>query len=350
MNDQSRNRRETADDAARAEAAQRLLRAQASGIDPGDDLGNVAWRREDLAHDNAFRHVAQAWEDAAQLKSHPAYADLLGAPTLRERIVATWHWLLGSFQWAPVPRMAFASILAAAILAGAWFLVPGNPEYVSTQIAEVRDVPLDDGSVVTLGARSSLEVAGFSSTARTVRLARGEAFFSIAHDTTHPFVVLAGDTRIRVVGTKFNVRYDGGQVRVSVAEGIVEVTHADGSSEHIGRTGALASSVTLTAGQQVAVANTAPLPAPVTLQGASPGAWREGRLDYQDAPLSEIVADANRYRTGQIRIASPSLASERLTTSFGTTQIDQMLATLPETLPLTVQRNPDGTVNLIRRD
>lgn len=350
MNGNDQNRRETVDRAARAEAAARLLRAQAAGIDPGDDLSNVAWRREDGANDAAFRHVAQAWDDAAQLKSHPAYADLLGTPTLRERLVAAWRRLVSGLQWAPAPRLAFASALAVVILAGAWFLIPRDPQYVTTQIAEVRDVPLDDGSVVTLGARSSLEVAGFTSAARTVRLASGEAFFSIAHDTSHPFVVLAGDTRIRVVGTKFNVRYDNGQVRVSVAEGIVEVTHADGSSERIGGTAAPASSIRLIAGQQVAVANTAPLPAPITVQGASAGAWREGRLDYQDAPLSEIVADANRYRVGEIRIVSPSLADERLTTSFRTTQIDQMLATLPETLPLTVQRNPDGTIDLRRRD
>lgn len=349
MSGDNKNRREAADGVARAEAAERLVRAQAGGIEPGDDLGTAAWRREDAAHDAAFRHVAQAWDDAAQFKSHPAYADLLGTPTLRERVVAAWRWLGDALHWAPTPRLAFASVAAVVILAGAWFLIPRSPQYVTTQIAEVRNVPLDDGSVVTLGGRSSLNVTGFTNTARTVRLASGEAFFSIAHDTAHPFVVLAGDTRIRVVGTKFNVRYDGGQVRVSVVQGIVEVMHADGSSERIGETSP-AHAVRLIAGQQLAVSNTAPLPAPITVQGASPGTWREGRLDYQDAPLSEIVADANRYRAGEIRIASPSLAGERLTTSFRTTQIDQMLATLPETLPLTVQRNPDGTIDLRQRD
>lgn len=350
MSGDNQNQREIADGAARAEAAERLLRSQAAGVELGNDLETAAWRRENAANDAAFRHVTQAWDDLVQFKSHPAYAEFLGTPTLRERVVAAGRWLAEGLQWAPTPRSAFASALAVMILAGAWFFIPQDPQYVTTQIAEVRDVPLNDGSVVTLGARSSLNVTGFTNTVRTVRLASGEAFFSIAHDTIHPFVVLAGDARIRVVGTKFNVRYDRGQVRVSVLEGIVEVMHADGSAERTGETAAPAQMVRLTAGQQLAVTNTALLPAPVTLQGASPGAWREGRLDYQDAPLSEIVADANRYRSGEIRIASRSLAAERLTTSFRTTQIDQMLATLPETLSLTVQHNPDGTIDLLRRD
>lgn len=351
MSGDNRDRRNAADDATQAEAAERVLRAHRVGVDPEYDLATAEWRRENAANDAAFRHVAQAWNEAAQLKDHPAYAELLGTPTLRERAVGFWRELTAwPPQLVPGPRWAVAGALAVMILAGTWFLVPGAPTPVpapvyETQVAEIRQVPLNDGSVVTLGGRSSLDVVDFTASERTVRLAGGEAFFSVAHDADRPFVVLAGDTRIRVVGTKFDVRYDGRQVRVSVLEGIVEVTRADGSIERVMEAPAIPT-VRLTAGQQLVAASTIPLQAPEPVRGAQPGAWRDGRLDYQDAPLSEIIADANRYRQGEIRIVSPALANERLTTSFRTSQVDQMLETLPETLPLTVRRNPDGSVEL----
>lgn len=352
MNGKNQERRKAANTAVRTEAAERVVRAHGAGVDPHDDFTTVAWRREDAEREAAFRQVAQVWDDAARLKEHPAYADLLGTPTLRERLVAFWRSLTAYRPTlTPSPQWAVATVLAVMVLAGAWYLVPSAPgptPAYATQVAEVREVALDDGSVVTLGGRSALDVE-FTSAERTVRLDSGEAFFSVSHDAARPFVVLAGDTRIRVVGTKFNVNYDGDRVRVSVLEGVVEVMRADGSTERIASGTASPPLVRLTAGQQIVAANDAPLQAPEPVRSAPPGAWREGRLDYQDAPLSEIVADANRYRSGEIRIMSPSLASERLTTSFRTSQIDQMLDSLPETLPLTMRRNPDGSVELRSR-
>lgn len=356
MNGKNQERRNAANAAVQTEAAERVVRAHSAGVDPNDDFATVAWRREDAEREAVFRQVAQIWDEAADLNEHPAYADLLGAPTLRERAVAFWRRLTAPRPtFAPSARWAVATVLAVMVFAGAWYLMPSTPgpsasPVYATQVAEVREVPLDDGSIVTLGGRSALDVE-FTSTERTVRLASGEAFFSVSHDAARPFVVLAGDTRIRVVGTKFNVNYDGGRVRVSVLEGVVEVMRADGSTERIagGTAPAPASPVRLAAGQQLVAANDAPLQAPEPLRGSAPGAWREGRLNYQDAPLAEIVADANRYRTGEIRIMSPALANERLTTSFRTSQIDQMLDSLPNTLPLTMRRNPDGTVELRSR-
>ncbi|RIA46248.1 FecR family protein [Hephaestia caeni] len=295
------------------------------------------------------RHMKFAWREATRLPEHPDYADLLGTPTFRERFVEIWHRLSEARLPAiSAPRVGLACVVAVLIFSGVWILRPGGPDYV-TQVAEVREVPLVDGSVVTLGARSALDVA-FTNRERQVRLAKGEAFFAVSHDPERPFIVLAGGRRIRVVGTKFNVKYDGNRVRVSVLEGVVNVSRGSAASDR--SSGADRSAATPTVrvvgGQQLMVPATGPFARPQSLHGAEPGAWRKGRLDYQDAPLAEIVSDAARYYPHAIRISSPSLASERLTTSFRTTQIDQMLETLPNTLPIIVRRDEDGTVRLER--
>ena len=333
--------------ALRDEAAARLLDTHLSGRPPEDDRSLGAWRGEQAEHEAAFLSVNRTWDAAGELPDHPDYARLLGAPTWRERWVAFRERFAVPIQPVFRPRaMAFASAVIAIGLGSGWLALdrPWAPDY-QTKVAEIRQVPLKDGSVVTLGAQSSLDVA-FTSDVRRVSLAHGEAFFSVSKNPARPFIVEAGDTVIRVVGTKFNVNNEGGHVRVTVLEGIVEVMHAGGSTERIGAADPRLPKVRITAGQQAldSTAFTAPKIEPTPVVEA--GAWRAGRMSYQDATLAEIIADANRYRMGQIRIGSQALADERLTTSFRASQVDQMLDTLPDTLPVEVRRNADGTVDL----
>jgi len=96
---------------------------------------------------------------------------------------------------------------------------------IETRLAEIRDVTLPDGTVVTLGAKSRIDYK-FEDGLRTVVLAEGEAYFDVAPDKAHPFYVQAGDRLVRVVGTEFDVRQSASSVVVSVVEGVVEVIKA----------------------------------------------------------------------------------------------------------------------------
>lgn len=329
----------------REEAAARIVRAEAIGIAPDDDATLAAWRRGGKAREAAYSEVLGVWGAAGDLKEHPSYSELMGPPTLRERW-AEWRARArqAAGQMFRPQRLAFASVTAAFIGSAIFLTVdsPWEPDY-QTQVAQISEVPLADGSVITLGAKSSLDV-DFNAAARRVELVSGEAFFSVSKDRNRPFFVKAGDTSIRVVGTKFNVNHEAGRVRVSVLEGVVEVTQANGRTERI--EAAFTRKVTLSAGQQAIVGPAFPAPVVQPVPVTNPGGWREGRLSYQDAPLSDIIADANRYRTADIKLLSPSLGQERLTTSFKVSQIDQMLDQLPLMLPVKVERKADGTVNL----
>jgi transmembrane sensor len=78
---------------------------------------------------------------------------------------------------------------------------------VATVSGEIRHVLLPDGSVVVLNANSHLEYpAHFGSGNREVMLSDGEAYFQVAPDPSHPFVVTAGGLKTTVLGTSFNIR------------------------------------------------------------------------------------------------------------------------------------------------
>lgn len=337
----------------RDEAISRILAAHWSGVNPENDAALRAWRQCGPAYEAAFQEAREVWDSAAELRHHREYADLMGVPTLRERCVLACErlaeWLA---EWlAPVPRPAWAAMAALSILFASTMISldssrSDTPQY-ATRTAEMREVPLEDGSLVTLGARSKLAVK-FSVTVRHVQLGQGEAFFSVAKNTARPFVVEAGDTLIRVVGTRFNVNYSGERVRVTVLEGVVDLMRKDGSVERIAADLTIPK-VRLLAGQQAIDSTNLPMPHLEEARAVQPGGWRAGRFSYQDAPLAEIVADANRYRKGEIRIASTVLANERVTTSFTVAQVDQMLDTLADALPVQVQHNPDGSVDLLAR-
>lgn len=218
---------------------------------------------------------------------------------------------------------------------------PWSPP-VATQIAEVRDIELPDGSIVTLGADTSMELA-FNDAERRVRLSEGEAFFRIAHNAERPFFVETDDAIVRVVGTEFEVKSTPDRVRVTVAHGIVEV------SEPRRLTTLLSGARTfrLEARQEISVSRAAVQEIIVPAPPSEPAAWRDGFLVYQDASLAEVIADANRYSRTPIRIVDPELARLRVTASFPTEQIGQMLSSLEATMPLRVERTSEGEARLI---
>jgi transmembrane sensor len=273
-------------------------------------------------------------------------------------------------------RWAAGAGLAAAITGAAlWFLLA--PAYYATEVAEVRDIHLSDGSVVTLGARSSLSVA-FRLHERRVSLTSGIAYFSVTKNPSRPFIVRVGDKEVRVVGTKFEIRRDPTSMRVSVVQGTVWVMQVPERARETSRdaqpTVRLAATVTpptaatlpdgapiapslptptespeeriLTAGQQVTTALDGEIPGPQLMPHEEPAAWRHGRQVYVDTPLKDIIADANRYSRSPIEIADEGVATIRVSVTYPSDRIEDLVSALSRSLSLKVERREAGGIVL----
>lgn len=94
---------------------------------------------------------------------------------------------------------------------------------------EIFKVVLSDGTEVLLNSDSRLTYpVVFKGKERAVSL-EGEAYFNVAEDADHPFVVRSGGLCIRVSGTEFNVRhYDAQHASVTLVEGKVTVSDTCG--------------------------------------------------------------------------------------------------------------------------
>jgi transmembrane sensor len=98
-----------------------------------------------------------------------------------------------------------------------------EPLLFTTEIGEHREILLSDGTLLDLNTNSEIEV-DYSLERRKVRLIKGEAFFEVAHNTNRPFIVYAGETSVRAVGTAFVVRLMPKKFEVTVTEGKIELS------------------------------------------------------------------------------------------------------------------------------
>jgi transmembrane sensor len=122
-----------------------------------------------------------------------------------------------------------------------------------------------------------------------------------------------------------------------VVEGIVEVSRPNEPVQ------------TLTAGQQLTAQAGGGVTPPQQIRTPEPAAWRNGRLVYIDAPLSEIVADANRYSRTHIDLAGEGVENLRLSVTYRADQVDQMIESLPRSLPVELTRAESGHATLRAR-
>jgi len=139
----------------------------------------------------------------------------------------------------PVIPLLYYKVAAATVLViGCLFIFyrlkvnsAGDLAFVSTRAGEHRIIKLTDGSTIWLGAKSSIHYPlVFKEATREITF-EGEAFFEIAKDKKHPFVVHTGNTSTRVLGTSFNITALKNKSGIIVALITGKVAFTDGKTE-----------------------------------------------------------------------------------------------------------------------
>lgn len=305
---------------ARAEAARWITRLR---LDEGSDADReafAAWLAEDASHRLEFEAYARLWDELEVLKTLPASE------------------LAASRPRRPMGRIGLVLGLAALLL----LIVLGPPEWwgastesYRTAKGERETLHLADGSRIDLNTDSELRVT-LGRRRRQVDLLRGEAVFTVVHDTARPFEVAAGNGRVRALGTRFDVYLRPREVSVVVIEGSVAVTTTAVAEFSLG------------AGQQVAYTpngTTSPVEAADLLAATS---WLDGRLIFADRPLGEVIAEMARYHDIDISVADPELRMLKVNGTFKVHHLDRFLKTLESAFPIRVQRLGTQSVHLVR--
>ncbi|MGN6366346.1 FecR family protein [Asticcacaulis taihuensis] len=287
-----------------------------------------AWHDADPRHQGAYLRAEAAWTmlDRAEVMAHGdtlLARRALAEKVKRHRASVSRRYVMGG---------AVAASLTGAVAVG---YVLANRLSVATGVGELRSIPLKDRSIASVNTDSQIDV-DMTPQIRHVALVKGEAWFEVAKNPAVPFVVSAGDIRVRAVGTAFSVRRREGGADVLVTEGTVEAWNVNDKDKR----------VTLTAGHEAFVPVT-PETVEVTYRPEEVErklAWREREIVLNSETLAEAVAEFNRYNSRQIVIADPALGAQKLVGCLHVAQPETFARAVQTALNVPVSETDDRII------
>jgi transmembrane sensor len=293
-----------------------------------------AWLATDPRHHAAYLRLEKTWSRAEILKRLRPLDGIVD-----EQVIDKFGQQTPLFDTPKpsrprrMPWLAAAAAILVVTLGGAiWLFVARTGwEVYETEFGGFQRVVLADGSTAMLNTDSRIR-ARFSSDRREIVLDKGEALFTVSHDTHRPFDVTAADTVVRAVGTAFSVRLrDQKQVDVLVTEGRVAIDPPNDSiNTKLPEPVALPAVSTLTAGETVSVKAHRRLKVQKIADEdvTRKLAWTQGRIWFDRVTLAEAVAEFNRYNRRQMVIDDPAIANIHIGGAFEATDLDSFVAAL----------------------
>lgn len=307
-----------------------LLASYLSGEADGAQRRAVEdWAAEAPANADELRRMRALWDlgghavdvpgvnvDAAWARLENRIADAEGTGRVRSIGARTWT------RW-----LSAAAMVAMLVLAARWFFQPASTTYLAQ--AQPEQILLADSSRTVLFPGSKLkETMGKQ---RAISL-QGRAYFEVRRDEQRPFTVDAGDLRVTVLGTAFEVAdYDtAAYATVRVRTGHVRVV-------------AGADTMDLLAGDHVRydkqrhVLERRPAP-PMEVYGLRV-------LKFEGAPMARVVEQLETMYQVRITLGNERIANCRLTAEFNDEPIGSILDVIAQTFGLQVTKET-STFNL----
>ncbi|MCJ8055375.1 FecR family protein [Shinella curvata] len=285
----------------------------------------ASWRALSPDHERAYREVGSLWGDlgVAARELTDKVSDDLAVPLQK---IAHFRKDKRRSKAGPIVTGFLALFVGAT---WAWL---DHPHFVqnlaadfSTAKAERRAVTLADGSTVLMDADTAFD-ANISAAGRRVRLLRGSAYFTVQRSVV-PFIVEAGNGQASVLGTQFDVvLMNDSNVAVTLSSGSLEVAFSGDEN-----------AVVLKPGESIEY-NEAGLGTVRTVNLAESMAWHEGRLIFNNARLSDVLAQIERYRDGRIIVLGSELGEKRVSGNTSLENTEATIAALQASLGFRVTR------------
>jgi transmembrane sensor len=292
------------------------------GLSPDEEQALVDWISADLRRKGALLRARAAWSVLDRARALPKGAED------------------GSSSGLSIHRRHLFGIggsIAALLIAGYVWHLPGRADTYLTGTGEIRRVALTDSSLAVVNSQSEVKIR-YSAGARDVELTRGEAWFQVAKNKSRPFTVSVGPVRVQAVGTAFDVRRRDGVSEVVVTEGTVQIWSAISGAPPL-RLGANQRAV-------ISDAMGVELAALTSEQSQDQLAWRDGRIILDEITLGQAASEFNRYNHIKLSVAPP-LASQRIVGSFHIDDLEGFVSACTILTNARVERT-SGTITILK--
>ena len=332
------------------QAAEWFIRLRDRDLTRSDRRKFVRWLKQSPSHIAEFMRLCNLYGRVKRAK----------VPTLlpeeeASNVIALVQREPAPLEPQPEPQ-SFGSrklLVAAAVccfaLIGVIMNVVVSSNTIETRMGEWRKVQLADGSLVSAGPNTLVQV-DYSEGVRRIRLAHGEAMFEVVKDSARPFIVDAGGAIARAVGTRFGVDRLEDRVRVIVNEGKVAVVrgYQAAALEHdVDESVAIA----LVRDEVVEISMNAPT-VPLhkaTVNSTDALAWASGQRILQQSTVGVAVQEFNRRNRLQL-VVDPVVADWHVYGLFDAGDPEafaETLASMGEHIEL-VREGPD-TLRVVQR-
>jgi transmembrane sensor len=234
------------------------------------------------------------------------------------------------YNWYSV---AAAVLLIPMLIAGGIWVVTQNQE--ETVIAEAPvtstlfaplgsriSFSLPDGTKGWLNSGSSIEYSLPFNRNRQIAVL-GEAWFDVAHDAIHPFEITAGNSKVKVLGTKFNLNAypDEKYVEVVLEEGKIEFSVSGQST-----------AIEMKPDERLVFKDGA-----INIDktdAAKYAAWKEGKLVFRGDPMAEVVRRIERWYNVDVDLVDKELEKYVIRGTFQDDSMEEVFQYLKMTSPI----------------
>lgn len=285
------------------------------------------WLAEDAANEVYYLQFEKIWNAGKKLAVKSKIDEEQAWQKFKERTAAVKQETivrpLNKYVWIKVAAMI-------AVLVGIWFGYNlFNPVSYTDIIAknQVLTDTLPDGSEITLNKNSEISYASNFTHNRSVRLKKGDVFFSVAHDKSRPFVIDVDQVSVTVVGTSFNIKHQAGETEVNVESGIVRIS--------VGK-----EEVELRRGEKVLIRDKNPELLKEKNTDQVYNYYHSGVIIATNTPILKVITILKDVYGVEIKTDDPTIDNMTVTTSLPIKySLDENLKTLRETMDLKATRN-----------
>jgi transmembrane sensor len=308
------------------EAQHWVARIHSQEVDRAEADALKRWLSRSAAHEKAFAEMNLRWS-----AFHAAAVNVAAKSAVQSQSS-----IRAERSRRPDRRMLLGGALAASV-GGALYLAsypplqlwPSLGEFAAdyrTETGQRRQFALTETVSVEMNTRTSVSVRSSAPAVASIELISGE----VAVTAKSPVAVVAANGRARTDHGAFGLRNDGGKVSVNCIEG--EIYASCGGNEMM-----------LRPGQRVDYDRRG-LQDVKNIDMVTAEAWRRGLLVFVDTPLSQVIAEINRYRHGHVILVDQVLSALPVDATFRLDRIDDAVPRLADVFGAKIRSLPGGIV------
>jgi len=260
---------------------------------------------------------------------------------------------LGRKQFFIRLRNAAAIFILGLLIPTIYFMALNQPKdrlvYLKESLSneKIKTLTLPDGTAVWLMSGSTITYPSTFSGKETRNVeVKGEAFFNVAKDSLHPFILNLGEVGLKVVGTSFNVMNYGDENHINVVlkTGKVDLFKGEYNPDD--------DFVHLAPGQLVTYKKDKPEFLVSNVDVAKHTSWINGTLLFRDDPLSEVLKQLGRWYNITVEVKDREVSDFTFTATIKNENLDQIVDLLRYSTPFkySIYKTDEATKLVIEKN